>query len=1625
MVASKPRVGRARRAMAIAGAIVGTTLLFAGAAITGAVVHLDLPVTRRVVAAQITNALAQSFRGTITIDRIETLGLDGVGGVYATVRDPDGQRVLLVEGLRAAVSVPRVGWSFLAGKGDIDLTITRARVEHVEAALLRDHDGSMTLAHTFEPRLAGPPKPSSSRALKLSIPNAEIPRAWVHGNVGLPIVDADLEGLVLSVLVWPDKTVLDVHRLSVATRAMPNGANPSGAVVARLVLPTEGDTDIQAAFDGAVADIPLRLQGEMVGNAVAATVDVPRVADEKIRALVPDAPIFRPVAAHVDAKGTLPDLAATADLGVGDGTIHLDARARLEAEIRGDLSLAVARLEPRAFAKDAPEGTVTATLVAKGARAANGAASGVYDLHTEATTLAKQVVPKTAIRGAFTDASVNGKAVIEERGAPTRLDFDLHPEGASDRVVDFDVHTTIANLSAVPRIGPVAQGSAQLHAAGKVSLSKKAIEARAEAQLARIAKGDLKLEQGFVTARVSGPFDRLGFAATVNGKNLEASGYAFAKLAVTASGPIASPYVTASLERGRDDVPNIEAHASISTGGGVTVRAAEVTLTREDVTMVTKVARLTSSGGVTVIDGLSVEGVGTPLQGSARVAPGALSVKARVDDIDLMRVARLFARDKLFGEGHARVDVDLAYAKKSAKGRAAIGVKGAKFGVIEEGDVELLATVDGRNVTTRLDATLGKAGNAHVETTNLVLGGDFGEARSWRTATGSVTIDSTVDLSKVQASLPPNTLPFERMAGVFTVKGTVAKPGANELPDLDLTIATQGLELTGKTPPPSQEVRDVVHPATATAAAGTVAAAASASTTGDDRPATVTAAASPPSLPTPSTDASSHVETVPQIVEKPTAPPWHSTGVDLQATLHVSGLKGHTDLTAKLVEKDGVLLDLRSSADPDLARIEAGHVAMSTLLQETPVELHMTVPRRELDALPVAIKPAGVHGAVTLRVDAKGTLAHPTVTLTATGEKLAAEMPTTLPLDATATVTYDGARANVSVRALRDGGLLLDSSSVVDLRAADLFARAPGAPLAWDASSETKLVAFPLDSLAALSGSPIEGCVSGTVSIRDVHQDGKLAAHLDVVKLRLGEAVFPTGKLDATLEGGALKAAVRLDQTDGFLEAKAGAAVHWGADVAPTLEKAEPVALDLEAKEFRLAALLPFVNGTFSVLDGRMDASVHVKTGKTVESTHADGNVAVRKARFEMPALGQEMKNGAARITVEPDGTVRIDELGFDGTSGHVAVTGKAKLEGVELTSAEAHVKIAEKHRIPITIQGVSLGEAWGDIDVTAALSEDEKTMNVDVRIPTLHTDLAQSATHAVQDLEPEPTTKIGVNRASSSNAPGYQFVLVPIEKPDEPKAVATAEEQAAKTRYHVALHLGKDVRLKRGTQVQVYVTGDPTLDVGDKAQVSGQLTLNQGRLEVFGKRFRIEHGSVAFTGQDPSNPEVIVTAAWDAPDGTKVYVDFVGPVKTGKIKLRSEPAHSENEIVSLILFGSVDGSGGAAPSQESNGAKAAGVGGGVATQGLNKALSNITDIDVQTRVDTTDSQNPRPELAVALSRKVTAEIAYNLGLPAPGQNPDKTLFILDYRFFRHWSMLTTFGDHGSSIVDLVWQYRY
>jgi translocation and assembly module TamB len=243
-----------------------------------------------------------------------------------------------------------------------------------------------------------------------------------------------------------------------------------------------------------------------------------------------------------------------------------------------------------------------------------------------------------------------------------------------------------------------------------------------------------------------------------------------------------------------------------------------------------------------------------------------------------------------------------------------------------------------------------------------------------------------------------------------------------------------------------------------------------------------------------------------------------------------------------------------------------------------------------------------------------------------------------------------------------------------------------------------------------------------------------------------------------------------------------------------------------------------------------------------------------------------------------------------------------------------------------------------------------------------------------------------------------------------------------------VQVSRGNSIRVTLDGQAKVSVAGEQASREEAGTRVNGQIHTTGGWVDVQGKKFEIEKGTITFAGESPPNPTVDATATWTAADGTKVFVDYLGPVKTGKVTMRSEPPRPKNEILALVVFGTSDGANPtpAPPGKQADGTtKAAfGIGGGFAAQGLSEALDDLAGIQATARIDTTATNNPRPEVEVQVTSRVGVSFAHVIGTP-PITEPDRNLASVELRVHRNWSVDVTVGDHGRATADAVWQRRY
>ena len=329
-----------------------------------------------------------------------------------------------------------------------------------------------------------------------------------------------------------------------------------------------------------------------------------------------------------------------------------------------------------------------------------------------------------------------------------------------------------------------------------------------------------------------------------------------------------------------------------------------------------------------------------------------------------------------------------------------------------------------------------------------------------------------------------------------------------------------------------------------------------------------------------------------------------------------------------------------------------------------------------------------------------------------------------------------------------------------------------------------------------------------------------------------------------------------------------------------------------------------------------------------------------------------------------------------------------------------------------MTFEGVEVGEAWGHIDF--AYQNTEQGTNIRVGVPKFHMELPEESMASVQSLDADEHIQVGLFGSDG------QFAAIPVQ----PLTKSNADEPTEDLPTKIQVHLGDSVWVQRAQQAKVQLSGDLTLTSGEPTRIDGRIDLRGGTLDVSGKTFHVENGTVAFSGADSTNPTITATARWDSPLGYAVYAQFAGTVKNGKLTLRAEPQLTQNQIISLLLFGSPDGALGSSAGGGGAAATAVGVAGDTAAKGLNRMINDFTHLDVAARIDTSTG-SARPELVVQVTPRLTTRITRALGNPTPGQSPDRTFLTLELRLKRAWALSGVIGDRGASALDLIWRHRY
>jgi translocation and assembly module TamB len=1542
-----------------------TLLVFVMSLVGGVLLHLGTPPVRRSVVQHVNAILAPLFKGKIHIDRLGGLSLRGISASDVTISDPSGKPVIVARGVRAEIATFTTVRSILFGKNaPMDIRLYGVSIDRAEVRLDTDANGSLDLVDAFAS--ATPPSPTPSapgRGVQVEIPNIALGHVWVHGVVpGAPPLDADVDDVAAEFDLTPDVVEGDVNKATVLARKIANGADVAGVVHGHGALPFASDATptLQVAWRGAVAGIAHTIDASMANGKVDAVVDVPRATPDQIRALWPASTFDQSATAHVEAHGALAHIDVAIRAGLGPAGVDVKGTVAFADEKSAKLSIVAHDIDVRELAPSAPASRLGLDGEVTADLSPDNGAAATASLQFRGGSIGGARLPPATIRARGSrspDGAMDADLdlLVDEPGAPTHLFAHMTPQ----RRMTFELDSAVADLDRVAEMPHVAHGGVKLRAKGSVDLTTMTIDAEAHAQATRVLQGKTTVEAAALDVTAHGRLTEPRIDATLQVDGIVAAGLRFATARAHAEGALFAPHV--DLYARGADTPDIDASADLGLKNGILLADLRLVLARAGEKGVVTAARVAIASGDVHVDDARITGLGDDATAAVTLTPSELLLRASTRGLDLGRIARLANIQKTLQGGTLAFDADVELERGAARGRVSLSIDHAKVQSFTGIAAKVDATLDGRKVVAKVHAEASDVATLDLDAPAVEIGGGGAlSARSWRAAWGSVSIDAKADLAKLSKLIPPEQSPVDEAGGTVTIRGHVERDDLQDYtPDVALDVTTQNFSVTPKT------ARQL------------------------------------------------HYDRV--LVMEPAS--WTIAGIDVQMHVVIDGKSGRMKLDTVLLDEKGELGELHA----DSAHIPYEDVFNDTGsfardLRTTAFDVTFSTPERDLAGLPSILQQGYVAGRVKTNITAKGTLLAPNVVVAASVVKARGEW-VRAPIDFDIAAHYDGAKGGASVKAASRGRALLDEETTFDAAIADILAADGDLP--WSASAKAHLDSFPLQSLTILNDKLVKGLVSGDVSLDGLHRDAHAKADLTIASLTLGTVGYKGGELHASADGKAIDGSLRVDQTDGFVEAKAHASATWGAALLPTLDPAQPLTASLSSKNFRLVALQPMLDGVFDEFDGRLDSNATVELDPKVRGAKLAGNIALRRGTIEAVAGGGEFHDITGNLRFAPDGTITLEKLTGEGLTGRFDATGVGHVNGTTLQSAKVSINIPHNASIPISAGGSEIGNVDGQLELTETGSANG-AMKFAIGVPKWRVSLPQGTTTNAISLGPIAKVSIGSHRGTPMT-----FVVIPID-PAVPVAKADAAGAEDLT---IQVNLG-DVQVVRGSEIRVGLTGKLAIDVGPTTTVTGQIRLQPGgTLTEQGKTFIVESGTVTFVGDDPSNPEVVVQASWTAPEGTVVFANFVGPLKTGKVTLRSEPALPRDEIVQLLLFGAADGQ--SAQSQAESSASGGGTettaavaAGGQAAAPLNHALGQIGLGAVTAKIDTSET-NPKPEVEVQIANDLSLQIAVVLGVPPPGVNPDRTLFTLDWRFASKWSLASTVGDAGTTVFDMLWKKRY
>jgi hypothetical protein len=1262
----------------------GLALVFVVSLAGSLLLHSDLAPARRLVASELETLLNDTFQGRFEIDSIERFSRRTLRVSEVRVRDPKGVVVLRVKGLRVRVEAFDVlVMTLLSGDAKATVAFQHVRAERADVVIVPDLvSGVPTLGTAFalSPRLKAKPSSPKPSTLRVWFPTIELGEGSVRGRLeGTPSAEGHVRGVRGSVLVSPVGVALDASQFSTVIRI---AGSPEVRGVASFHQ--RGTTHFYGTFDGYVGELQVNSVGRLDGKRLDVKLDVPNAEPHLVRALYPDWPVNQTVAAHAELAGDIPTFRASGHFIVGKSHVDANGEVRLGAEPSVRLAVTGEKVDLRAVIVDSPETSID-TKGEIHVRSTPEGATLEFSGSSEPTTIAGLEVPRADFAGRFAKRLLEARGILHEPGMPVDATFALTTDG----VIDIEARAKRFRLESAPRAHGLvpAEGAADIHA--KAHIEKGRLDATFDADVDGFAIGVVRVGQGSVHGRASGPVARPGaltLDARANGKNFRAGEFAFDAVGAKVKGPLDRLDLQAELKAANGTA--IVAKTKLRAVGGTRLDDVDLSIERDQVSIHAKAARVDLGEGSIEARDVRLEGAGGTLTGSARYRPKLFELEAHGKDVDLGVVSRVLGLSRGTLGGKIDIDAEVVAASDVRKGDVRLSVRDGSLGPVTGVLLELDTTLDEEGL--RGEATTRVAGYGRARASwDIELTGDPLERERWNRAAGRLDVGvESFDLQNLGRILPPEWR-IEDVRGVLVAQVSLARAEPDVLPNVSVLVATSGLGVTVAPEKPSDEPLDISG----------IEAGVSANIDGR----------------TGATDASLRL-------------------VDDQGVLVAT--TGHVELDlGRIVARPADLVE----------QIRTRELMLAAVVHNRPIEklpelvrpkgvngtLSAEANLRGTLATPVFSLKAAL-GAVTLGDEVQSrpfdaclrAQYDPTAARFGFGSEIYIDDPMLAPCA--------GRRVAIA-----------NAAGDFDLAAARAGRRA------FRGDAQLSLEDLPLEFVTPLARAHIRGRATGKAALVQSGGEPQISAKIQVADAMVRDLDLGEGILEVRSNGPDVRADLKLTKPDGSLVGEGRAGLDWEGLV-PSLDQSRALSATAAVRNVDAAVLQPVLEDVVSDLTGRLDGSVRLALvpgrtpdGRSTWTGDVSGKASLENGSLQLAGLG--MRLSALRFEAEAKKkggrtiiSVRKLSAASRSKNPNVSASADLYLVGLDFEGGRANVNLRD---VPLMIQGTPQATLTGTAAVQLERYPDR--IHVLVSLPKMVAELPRSSAGGVLPVDSNPDIEI------------------------------------------------------------------------------------------------------------------------------------------------------------------------------------------------------------------------------------------------------------------------------------------